>query len=103
MVREKAPDYEREFGVVPKFRTGLHGGPVVASECGDHKQEIVYFGDTVNTAARIEQQCKAFDCSFLTSCSRRNSEQLHLLHATAELNPSLALGPKVRRQLGALQ
>ena len=66
-VREKAPDYEREFGVVPKFRTGLHGGPVVASECGDHKQEIVYFGDTVNTAARIEQQCKAFDCSFLIS------------------------------------
>lgn len=66
-VREMAPDYEAEFGAVPGFRVGLHGGPVVASECGDHKQEIVYFGDTVNTAARIEQQCKAFDCPFLIS------------------------------------
>lgn len=66
-VREKAPDYEAAFGAVPGFRVGLHGGPVVASECGDHKQEIVYFGDTVNTAARIEQQCKAFDCPFLIS------------------------------------
>ena len=65
--REKAPDYEAEFGAVPGFRVGLHGGPVVASECGDHKQEIVYFGDTVNTAARIEQECKAFDCPFLIS------------------------------------
>ena len=66
-MREKAPDYEAEFGAIPGFRVGLHSGPVVASECGDHKQEIVYFSDTVNTAARIEQQCKAFDCPFLIS------------------------------------
>lgn len=66
-VRSEAPEYERVFGTVPKFRVGLHGGPVVVSECGDRKQEIVYFGDTINTAARIEQQCKAFECPFLVS------------------------------------
>ena len=66
-VREITPEYEREFGAIPTFRVGLHGGPVVISECGDFKQEIVYFGDTVNTTARIEQQCKTFDCSFLIS------------------------------------
>ncbi|MFC1665539.1 adenylate/guanylate cyclase domain-containing protein [Pseudomonadota bacterium] len=62
-----APDYEREFGSALTFRVGLHGGPVVVSECGDFKQELVYYGNSVNTAARIEQQCKAFDCSFLVS------------------------------------
>lgn len=60
-------NYRRDFGAVPGFRIGVHGGHVVISECGDDKQELVYFGDTVNMAARIEQQCKTFDCNFLIS------------------------------------
>jgi adenylate cyclase len=66
-VREKGAKFERKFGTIPRFRIGLHGGPVVISQCGDNKQEISYFGDTVNTAARIEQQCKNLDCSLLLS------------------------------------
>ncbi len=66
-LREKAFEYERAFGMVPRYRIGLHGGPVVISQCGDRKQEISYFGDTVNTAARIEQQCKTLDCPLLIS------------------------------------
>lgn len=66
-VARKAAKFERKFGTVPAFRIGLHGGPVVISQCGDNKQEISYFGDTVNTAARIEQQCKALDCALLIS------------------------------------
>ena len=66
-VRARAGEYARDFGTVPLFRAGLHGGPVVTSECGDTKKEIVYFGDTVNTAARIEEACKALDRPFLVS------------------------------------
>lgn len=66
-IREKALEYEQQFGIVPSYWIGLHGGPVVISQCGDQKQEISYFGDTVNTAARIEQQCKTFDCPLLIS------------------------------------
>lgn len=66
-IREKAFEYERQFGIVPTYWIGLHGGPVVISQCGDQKQEISYFGDTVNTAARIEQQCKELDCPLLIS------------------------------------
>ncbi len=69
---DKASDYKREFDMVPAFRIGLHGGPVVISQCGDQKQEISYFGDTVNTAARIEQQCKALDCPLLISAELLN-------------------------------
>jgi adenylate cyclase len=37
---------------------------VVAGECGDAKLAIVYLGDTLNTAARIEETAKAIgrDC-----------------------------------------
>jgi len=66
-IRLLAPEYERDFDAVPEFKAGLHGGPVVISECGDFKQEIVYFGDTINTAARIEQQCKSLESRFLVS------------------------------------
>jgi len=67
MIAAKAETYDRMFGVVPAFRSGMHGGPVVAGECGDSKQEIVYFGDTINTAARIQAECKALDEPFLVS------------------------------------
>jgi adenylate cyclase len=67
LMSAKAPAYEREFGAAPAYRIGLHGGPVVISQCGDQKQEISYFGDTVNTAARIEQQCKALNSPLLIS------------------------------------
>ncbi|MEH6822435.1 MAG: adenylate/guanylate cyclase domain-containing protein [Motiliproteus sp.] len=75
-VNAHKPSYQRRFGIEPKFRIGLHGGPVVVSECGDYKLEIVYFGDTVNTASRIEQQCKNFGCSFLISADLLNRVKL---------------------------
>jgi class 3 adenylate cyclase len=53
------PDYESEFGVVPRFRAGVHAGPVIVSECGDAKRQLAYFGDTMNVAARLCEYCKA--------------------------------------------
>ena len=66
-IRAKSSLYQRDFGVVPRFRAGVHGGPVVAGECGDDKRQIVYFGDTINTAARIQEACKVFDQPLLLS------------------------------------
>jgi adenylate cyclase len=53
-----APDYRREFGVAVAVRAGLHCGPVVTGEMGSVKREIVFLGDTVNTAARIQDLCR---------------------------------------------
>ena len=39
-------------------RAGLHCGPVVTGEMGSIKKEIVFLGDTVNTAARIQEFCR---------------------------------------------
>jgi adenylate cyclase len=54
-----APSYAQEFGAVPRFRAGIHAGPVVVSECGVAKRQIAYFGDTMNVAARLCEHCKA--------------------------------------------
>ena len=50
--------YEREFGVLPTFRGGLHGGTVTGGELGDLKRQIVFVGDILNTAARLEEYAK---------------------------------------------
>lgn len=66
-IKKEASRYQEKFGAVPGFRVGLHGGSVIAGECGDDKQEIVYYGDTVNTAARVESACKTFERPMLIS------------------------------------
>jgi adenylate cyclase len=53
-----APRYQRDFGVVPSFRGGLHGGAVTAGELGDLRRQIVFVGDILNTAARLEEYAK---------------------------------------------
>ncbi|HUM17891.1 MAG TPA: adenylate/guanylate cyclase domain-containing protein [Candidatus Nitrosotalea sp.] len=50
--------YQRDFGTVPAFRGGLHGGTVTAGELGDLRRQIVFVGDIPNTAARLEEYAK---------------------------------------------
>ena len=53
-----ARDYTREFGSRANFRAALHCGPVVIGELGVVKMEIALLGDTMNTAARLQQACR---------------------------------------------
>jgi class 3 adenylate cyclase len=62
-----APDYEREFGVTPDFRAGLHAGPVIVSECGDAKRQLAFFGDTMNVGARLCEYCKTVNRRLVVS------------------------------------
>jgi adenylate cyclase len=57
-LKRRASDYRREFGAAVSVRAGLHCGPVVTGEMGSVKREIVFLGDTVNTAARIQELCR---------------------------------------------
>ena len=43
---------------MPRFRGGVHGGTVTADELGDLRQQIVFVGDILNTAARLEEYAK---------------------------------------------
>ncbi len=67
LLASRAETYENLFGVTPQIRAGLHGGPVVISECGDAKKSIVYFGDTMNTSARLESEAKRLERDLVVS------------------------------------
>jgi class 3 adenylate cyclase len=66
-IEERAESYLGQFGSVPRFRAGLHAGPVVISECGDSRRQIAYFGDTMNVTARLQEHCKAVGRPMLVS------------------------------------
>jgi adenylate cyclase len=58
VIAAQADRYRRDFGVVPRFRGGLHGGRVTGGELGDLRRQIVFVGDILNTAARLEEHAK---------------------------------------------
>jgi adenylate cyclase len=58
---------EREFGAAPRIRGSLHFGPVIVGEIGDVKRAIVFNGDVMNTAARLEELSRNVDGGFLAS------------------------------------
>ncbi len=81
--------YERDFGLVPDFRAGLHCGPVAVGELGYLKKEIALIGDTMNAAARIVEACRETGNRVLASAA--------LLDRLAALPPGVT-----RRRLGEL-
>lgn len=59
--------WQRRFGRVPQIRAAMHGGPVVAAEIGVDRHKIAYFGDVLNTTARIEALSRTLNVSYLIS------------------------------------
>jgi len=90
-LEEAAPEFERDFGVAPRLRAALHAGPVITGEIGDLKRDIVFHGDVMNTASRLEQATRDLDRPFLVS-----SDALDRLVGT-EGYAVEALGPRTLR------
>jgi adenylate cyclase len=68
-VAREGARYARDFGMVPRFRAGLHGGMVTAGELGDLRRQIVFVGDILNTAARLEEYAKRTGLDLVVSDS----------------------------------
>ena len=62
-----AHDFERDFGAVPRLRAALHAGPVIAGEVGGSRRSIVFHGDVMNTASRLENATRDLQRPFLVS------------------------------------
>jgi adenylate cyclase len=96
-------DLLARYGEVPGFRAGLHAGPLVAGEIGGFKREITFIGDAMNTAARIEQACRATGHALLVS-----KPLLDLAEAPADIGATsigrhLLRGKAERLELFALE
>jgi adenylate cyclase len=66
-------NYQKNFGLVPSFKAGLHSGTVISAQIGDLKREIVYNGDVLNTASRIQNECNTYQKDCLISGTLRDS------------------------------
>jgi adenylate cyclase len=66
-LEQAAPDFDREFGAVPRLRAALHAGPVITGEVGGSRRAIVYHGDVMNTASRLEGASRDLERQFLMS------------------------------------
>jgi adenylate cyclase len=67
--------YTRRYGRTPRFTAGINGGAVTVTEVGRYKREIAYHGDTINTAARVQGQCKTFGRDLLMTEDLRDQLQ----------------------------
>ncbi|MDM9629257.1 adenylate/guanylate cyclase domain-containing protein [Rhizobium sp. S152] len=66
-IEADAENWLRTYGQVPRLRAALHGGSIITAEIGVDHHKITYFGDTINTASRLETLCKALNRSVLIS------------------------------------
>lgn len=66
-IESRKQHYLDEYGVVPEYKAGAHLGEVITAEIGDLKKEIVYNGDVLNTAARIQAKCNDLGRRFVAS------------------------------------
>lgn len=61
--------YETDFGLMPGFKAAIHSGKVTTGEIGVIKKEIVFTGDVLNTASRIQNLCNQYSVDLLISDS----------------------------------
>lgn len=64
---QKDPYYELHYGLTPKFKAGVNIGKVMVAEIGVIKRDITYLSDVLNTASRIQQQCRIYQKNILIS------------------------------------
>ena len=66
-IENKRDEYLDEFGFEPRIQGGLHAGSLVTAEIGEIKTQIVFIGNTMNTASRILDTCHRLDIDLLAS------------------------------------
>jgi adenylate cyclase len=66
-LQENRESYENVFGLIPEFKAGVHFGKVNVGEIGEIKKDLVYSGDVLSTASRIQSVCNELNSELLIS------------------------------------
>ena len=67
LLERLAGRYQKKYAQLPKFKAGIHAGEVTAGFIGVIKKDLIYCGDTMNTAARIRSMCNDLNEAFILS------------------------------------
>ena len=84
MLKDKSDYFDKKYGTQPQFKAGLHFGNVITGEMGIVKREIVYSGDVLNTASRIQSLCNEMNTEILISNDLVKLINLSFLHKKAK-------------------
>lgn len=63
----RANEFRARYGTEPELRAALHLGEVIAGEVGEQRRAIVFHGDVMNTASRLEQATRDLGVRFIAS------------------------------------
>ena len=66
-LREQTEQFRQRFDAAPGLRAALHLGEVIAGEVGEQRRAIVFHGDVMNTASRLEQATRDAGVRFIAS------------------------------------
>jgi adenylate cyclase len=91
-IRSNMSFYQREFGMVPDFRIGIHAGKVIVSQVGEEKLFLALYGDTVNTAGRLEQMNKELNTKVLVSGELMSNMSKHCQNLLQSLGMKILKG-----------
>ena len=73
-IAQQKEKFSNIYNIIPKFKAGIHCGIVTVGEVGIMKRDIVYSGDVLNTASRIQETCNEYNAELLVS-----EDVIHLL------------------------
>ncbi len=62
-----AGSFRARFDAEPELRAAVHFGEVITGEVGEERRAIVFHGDVMNVAARLEQATRDTGCRFIAS------------------------------------
>jgi len=91
-IESKKDIYLEKYGVYPEFKAGLHCGKVITGEIGYIKKDIVYHGDTMNTASRIQSECNTHGKKLLISEELLNKLKINSKYKVVEIGSILLRG-----------
>ena len=80
LLKDKSVYFHETYNTQPLFKAGLHFGHVITGEMGIVKREIVYSGDVLNTASRIQSLCNEMNTDLLVSNDLIQRIDLSVLH-----------------------
>ncbi|WP_162390615.1 adenylate/guanylate cyclase domain-containing protein [Spirosoma endbachense] len=101
-LERQAETYSSKFGILPGFKAGLHFGLVTAGEIGSLKKEIIFTGDVLNTAARIQGLCNQFEAELLVSEDLAKRLQLPATYTLKSVGQNLLKGRRKPMELFAI-
>ncbi|MBT8234872.1 MAG: adenylate/guanylate cyclase domain-containing protein, partial [Bacteroidia bacterium] len=102
VLASKSDHYEKTYGLQPFFKAGVHFGKVIVAEVGLIKREIAYHGDVLNTTARIQGMCNAFQQQLLVSDHLVQNLQTDDLIQSKRMGDELLKGKKTAVTIHAL-